>query len=99
MLHNTIAASRTADASHPAISAGNHTSCGFSPNSPVSHGGMLTGIQPEFATRNRPVMTPSPIIDKMIVAVAASRSHRITQQLYYGSAAARGLAVLCSRGP
>src|SRR5512139_1450496 len=84
MLPSTSAASRIADASHPAISAGNHTSCGLLPNSPVSHGGMFTGIQPAFATRNSPAITPSPIIDRMIVAVATSRSHRITNRLYYG---------------
>src|SRR5690349_14954318 len=45
---------------------------------------MFTGIQPAFATRNSPAMTPSPIIERMMVAVATSRSHRITDRLYYG---------------
>src|SRR5665647_1043907 len=83
MLHSTTVASSTADASQPAISAGNHTSCGRSPNSPVNHGGIETGIQPLFATRNRPAITPSPIIDRITVAIATNRSQRITLPSYY----------------
>src|SRR5687768_14671423 len=78
MLHRTTtAASRTA-ASQPAISPGNHTSCWRSPNRSTSHGGVLTAIQLLFATRNRPTITPSPIIVRTTVDVATSRSQRIT---------------------
>src|SRR6266853_840571 len=99
MLHSTSAPSRIAVASQPAISAGNHTSCGLAPNRPVSHGGIETGIQPEFATRNSPAITPSPIIDKMMVAVAARRSQRITIALYYAWFACDGAARLLRRQP
>src|ERR1700761_4139256 len=81
MLHNTSAASRIAVVSQPAIRPGSQTSCGFAPNSPVSHGWMVTGIQPAFATRNSPATTPSPIIDSTTVEVAIRRSQRITRSI------------------
>src|SRR5574337_943647 len=59
MLQRTSAASRIADASQPAISAGSHTSWGLSLKKPVSQGGILTGIQPLFATRNSQAITRS----------------------------------------
>src|SRR5215510_4901194 len=90
MLHSTTAASSTAVVSQPAISAGSHTSRGRSPNSPVSHGGVVTGIQPLFATRKSPATTPSPIIDRMTVAVAIRRSQRNTPESY-----ALGARIAC----
>src|SRR5262245_513477 len=45
---------------------------------------MLMVTHPEFATKNRAAITPMPIIDRMAVAVAAYRSHRITSARYYG---------------
>src|ERR1700733_11360453 len=78
MLHRTSPASKIVVVSQPAMSAGSHTSCGRSPNSWASHGGMLTGNQPMLATRNSPEIPPRPIIDRKTVAIAMSRSQRIT---------------------
>src|SRR5262249_11765031 len=47
-------------------------------NRPSSHGGVRTGTQPLFAIRNSPTITPSPISERITVAVAMNRSQRIT---------------------